>query len=125
MEDKNEPSTTWNITGSQDFIAGSQQNFIQNNVHNTGFKPEEVAKLAELIRRNGDLLGLPETQRDELIHDAEILEDEVTSTSPDESKIRAIGRRIKELLVSAPADSMVQQMLLSAFDQGMGSMLGS
>ncbi|WP_031174507.1 hypothetical protein [Streptomyces durhamensis] len=125
MEDKNEPSTTWNITGSQDFIAGSQQNFIQNNVHNAGFKPEDVAKLAELIRRNGDLLGLSESQRDELIQDADILEDEATSTSPDESKIRAIGRRIKGLLVSAPSDSMVQQMLLSAFDQGMGSVLGS
>lgn len=125
MEDKSESSTTWNVTGSQDFIAGSQQNFIQNNVHNTGFKPEDVANLVELIRRNGGLLGLPEAQRDELIQDAEILEDEATSASPDESKIRTIGRRIRELLVSAPADSMVQQMLLSAFDQGMGSMLGS
>ncbi|MEU0389225.1 hypothetical protein [Streptomyces chartreusis] len=125
MEDKSESSTTWNITGSQDFIAGSQQNFIQNNVHNAGFKPEDVASLVELIRRNGDLLGLPEAQRDELIQDAEILEDEATSASPDESKIRTIGRRIRELLVSAPADSMAQQMLLSAFDQGMGSMLGS
>ncbi|GGV13240.1 hypothetical protein GCM10010260_60290 [Streptomyces filipinensis] len=122
--DDNESGTTWNITGSQGFIAGSQSNFTQNNNHSTGFRVEDVTTLVEMIRRNGDLLELPDAQREELIQDAEVLEDEATSSHPDEGRMRKIARRIREILTSAPTDSMVQQMLLSAFNQGIGSALG-
>ncbi|MCX4773779.1 MULTISPECIES: hypothetical protein [unclassified Streptomyces] len=124
MDNTGETDAKWNITGSRNFIAGSQQHFTQNNESIGGFNAEDVLKVVELIRRNAEMLELPESRFDELIHDVELLESEAASSNPDEGNIRAIGGRVSGVLAAASAHPVVQQMLLSAFERGMGGMLG-
>jgi hypothetical protein len=115
--------TTWNITGSQSFIAGSQTNFTQNNNGGNSFDVESVKQFVELVRRTGDMLGLPDGQRAELIRDVEAVEVEVGNPNPDEGRLRSIGTRIRGILYSSP-DSVAQQMLLTSFGASLGALLG-
>ena len=115
--------TSWNITGSQGFIAGSQSNFTQNNKHENSFDTESLKQFVELVRRTGDMLGLPDEQRVELIRDAEAIEAEVANPTPNEGRLRSIGMRIRGVLQSSP-DSVAQQMLMTSFGASLGALLG-
>ncbi|MFF4589988.1 hypothetical protein [Streptomyces sp. NPDC001388] len=123
MEDSEDSAVKWNISGSQNFIAGSQQNFTQNNSASTGFAAKEIVEFVEALRNNSVALGLPEGQRDELLQSAAELEGEVSSESRDIGRIRAIAQRIRGFLEAAP-EGLAQQMLLGASNQALGALLG-
>ncbi|MFD9061567.1 hypothetical protein ACFVZ3_08625 [Kitasatospora purpeofusca] len=123
VEGRTNGGTIWNINGSQNFIAGSQENVTQTNTASVGFNVGEIRNLVELIRRNADLLGLSETQHEDLIVDAETLEEAVAEEIPNTSRIRSSGRRIRDTLSAASSNPIIQQALLSAFNQGLGTVL--
>ncbi len=122
MEGSEESAVKWNISGSQNFIAGSQQNFTQNNSANTGFAAKEIIEFIEALRNNSAALGLPEGQRSELLESAAELEGEISSENHDVGRMRAIALKIRGFLESSP-EGLAQQMLLGASTQALGVLL--
>ncbi|WP_328623072.1 hypothetical protein [Streptomyces sp. NBC_00354] len=112
----------WNISGSQNFIAGSQQNFTQNNSATAGIATKEIVEFIEALRNNSAALGLPEGQCDDLLGNAAELESVILAEPQDVGRMRALAQRIRSFLEASP-DGLAQQMLLGASSQALGALL--
>ena len=87
---------TYHIAESSGFVAGSQDNVVQNN--SFGFDPSELKQFADLVMQFAPALGIPAEQQANLIHDAENLADEAASGDLAPGKIRAAYERVQTAL---------------------------
>ncbi|MGE7389355.1 hypothetical protein ACQKM2_28170 [Streptomyces sp. NPDC004126] len=92
---------TYNITNSHGFVAGSQHHVTQNN--NFGLDASKLTEFAQMVRQFSPSLGTSDEERDQLLLDAEVLEETTTADRPEPSRIRAAYQRVHEALTAIGA----------------------
>ncbi|MFV0128616.1 hypothetical protein ACLGI4_13005 [Streptomyces sp. HMX112] len=113
---------TYNITNSQGFVAGSQQHVLQNN--HVGLDASKLAEFAQMVRQFAPTLGAADNQQNQIITDAEVLEDAATADQPEPGRIRAAYEQLQTTLTAigtaTPGLAMLVQAGQSAFQAAFG-----
>lgn len=113
---------TYNINNSQGFVVGSQQHVVQNN--HIGLDASKLMEFAQMVRQFAPTLGAAGDQRDQIITDAEVLEEAATADQPEPGRIRAAYEQLQTTLTAigtaTPGLAMLVQAGQSAFEAVFG-----
>ncbi|MFE0640111.1 hypothetical protein ACFW2Y_00560 [Streptomyces sp. NPDC058877] len=113
---------TYNITNSQGLVVGSQQHVVQNN--HIGLDASKLVEFAQMVRQFAPTLGAADDQRDQIITDAEVLEEAATADQPEPGRVRAAYERLQTALSAigtvTPGLAMLVQAGQSAYQTAFG-----
>ncbi|WP_282696125.1 hypothetical protein [Streptomyces sp. CC208A] len=113
---------TYNITQSQGFVVGSQEHVVQHN--HIGLDASKLAEFAQMVRQFAPALGTADGQRDQIIMDAEVLEEAATADQPEPGRVRAAYERLQTALTdigtATPGLAMLVEAGQSAFQAAFG-----
>ncbi|UKZ02703.1 hypothetical protein BOQ63_000790 (plasmid) [Streptomyces viridifaciens] len=110
---------TYNNNGGQTAF-GDHARQSMTTTTTTGVDTTGLLNLVSLLRANAPLLQLPQEDQDELIQEAEVIEDEARADAPDQGRIRRALGRVGELASKASANPLVQQMVSTAISSFTG-----
>ncbi|MEV6867458.1 hypothetical protein AB0M44_41515 [Streptosporangium subroseum] len=115
-------SDTYHISDSSGFVAGSQRSVIQHN--SFGFDPSDLKQFADLVLQLAPVLGTSVEQQAEIIHEAEILSEETSSTEAEPGKIRAAYERLQTALGAVTTTSAGLTTLIEQGQQAYQAVFG-
>ncbi|MEV5308331.1 MULTISPECIES: hypothetical protein [Streptomyces] len=114
---------TYNITGSHGFVAGSQQHVVQNN--SFGLDASKLAEFAQQVRQFAPSLGISAEEQDQLILDAEVLEEAATTDEPEPGRVRAAFDRLNATLTAIGTATPGLTMLVGAGQSAYQAVFGA
>ncbi|MEU1675327.1 hypothetical protein ABZ752_25365 [Streptomyces roseifaciens] len=113
---------TYNIAHSQGFVAGSQQHVVQNN--KIGLDASKLAEFAQTVRQFAPTLGATDGQQNQIITDAEVLEDAALADAPEPGRIRAAYEQLQTTLTAIGAATPGLAILLQAGQSALQATFG-
>ncbi|MET9067773.1 hypothetical protein [Streptosporangium sandarakinum] len=113
---------TYHINGSSGFVAGSQRSVVQHN--SFGFDPSDLKRFADLVMQFAPALGVSASQQAEIIHEAEILSEETSSTEVEPSRVRVAYERLQAALGAITTTSTGLATLIEQGQQAYQTVFG-